>query len=99
MTPTPTAEERAKNALEFIGWGCGADVCEHLDCPSCGCMAYLAQAIREAEDAAYERAASVAKASFLGMSCFVDATDCGQFNSGVRHAAKAVASLKSPKEV
>jgi hypothetical protein len=50
-------EERAKAALEFIGWGCGLDACKESDCPSCGCMAYLATAIREAEDAAYERAA------------------------------------------
>jgi hypothetical protein len=50
-------EERAKAALEFIDWGCGFEACAAPDCHSCGCMAYLARAFKEAEDAAYERAA------------------------------------------
>ena len=55
-------EQRAKKALEFIGWGCGLDACKEPDCPSCGCKAYLALAFKEAEDAAYERAAAMFEA-------------------------------------
>ena len=107
MTPTPTAEERAKNALEFIGWGCGADVCEHLDCPSCGCMAYLAQAIREAEDAAYERAAAkfddfADHAEQVGLVAAKSRTGRDKARAAARayrEASCAARALKSPKEV
>jgi len=90
MTPTPTAEERAKKALEFIGWGCGFDVCEHPDCPSCGCMAYLSKAIREAEDAAYDRG----KADYAG-----GLSNCICFDRERYVAMRESRSLKSPKEV
>lgn len=57
----------------------------------------IAQALRQAQNDKLEEAARVAEQAHLGVSCFVDAVDCGQFNSGVRHAAKAVRSLK-PKD-
>lgn len=53
----------------------------------------IATAIRSAENDKLEEAALAAEQSHLGMSCFVDAVDCGQFNSGVRHAAKAIRDL------
>lgn len=84
-----TPEERAKALVpEVFG--------EDYHVPAF--RALIAQAIRNAENEALERAERAAKSSFLGMPCFVDATDCGQFNSGIRHAAKAVAALKS-KEI
>lgn len=58
----------------------------------------IAATIRQAQNDKLEEAARAAEQSHLGMSCFVDAVDCGQFNSGVRHAAKAVRSLKTPKD-
>lgn len=54
MTTTP--EERAKEIMARLRQDCADAICTYLDCPSCGCMSYLAQAIREAEDAAEQRA-------------------------------------------
>lgn len=87
------AETRAKEVMAWLRQECSDSICTHLDCPSCGCMAYLAQALHQAQNDKLEEAARAAEQSHLGMSCFVDAVDCGQFNSGVRHAAKAVRSL------
>lgn len=53
-------EERAKAVMAWLRQECSDAICTYLDCPSCGCMAYLAQAIRDAEDAALERAAAIA---------------------------------------
>lgn len=89
MTATP--EERAEGLVDQL-----YDELEYVSSGQAKWMTDLiAQAIREAEDAAIERAARAAEKAHLGMPCFVDQVDCGQFNSGVRHAAKAIRSLKS----
>lgn len=54
---TATAEERAKAVLAFLASGCGFDACVHPDCPSCGCLAYIAQALRQAQNDKLEEAA------------------------------------------
>jgi hypothetical protein len=55
----------------------------------------IATAIREAEDAAYERAAVAVMTARRGMSCFLTTDDCQRFNMGVVAAETAVLNLKS----
>ena len=58
----------------------------------------IVEEIRDAEDAALERAAAEVLTARRAMSCFVNTDDCQQFNLGVVAAETAVLNLKS-KEI
>lgn len=60
--------------------------------------ALIATAIREAENAALERAEREARFAHLGMSCFVSADDRNQYILGMTAAADRIAALKHPKD-
>lgn len=51
------AETRAKEIMAWLRQECSDSICTHLDCPSCGCMAYITTALRQAENDKLEEAA------------------------------------------
>lgn len=86
------AETRAKEIMAWLRQECSDAICTHLDCPSCGCMAYLVQAIRQAENDKLEEAARVAE-----NPGFIQARDT-EWDMGVNYAkpfiANAIRALK-----
>ena len=90
-TPALTAEERAKRlAINIFASGHGWSPMSSEDATK-----LIATAIREAEDAAYERAAVAVMTTRRGMSCFLTTNDCQHFNMGVVASETAVLNLKS----
>ena len=54
------AETRAKEIMAWLRQECSDAICAHLDCPSCGCMAFITGAIRQAENEKLEEARLIA---------------------------------------
>jgi hypothetical protein len=84
---TSTAEERAKEIMTWLRRECSDAICAHLDCPSCGCMAFIAQAIRSAENDKLEEA----ERAILNEHSLTEPAD---LNIGLLRASRAVKALR-----
>lgn len=51
--------------MAWLRQECSDAICAHLDCPSCGCMAFITGAIRQAENEKLEEAAACAAGAVL----------------------------------
>lgn len=81
------AETRAKEIMAWLRRECSDSICTHLDCPSCGCMAYLVQAITRAENDKLEEA----ERAILNEHSVAEAAE---LNIGLLRAARAVKALR-----
>lgn len=84
--------------MAWLRQECSDAICAHLDCPSCGCMAYITQALHQAQNDKLEEAAAfvieAARPKAFGSISVGDELNM----QGAAWAAGRIRSLKTPKD-